>query len=161
MVGKRAGWTLVVASTSGLKDGLWYTWDKMSGSRFLVDMEAEVNVFPATGLETQTKQPGPSLVAANDSTIKTYRVCTIPTPTKKYKWDLIIAEVSRPLLGGDLLRANLLLVDLKGKRLADTETYFFIPLCKTGSLSPTSAPFHPIIIAFVGFCPYWLILSSL
>ena len=138
MVGKRAGRAPVVASTSGLKDGLLFIWDKTSGSQFLVDTGAEVSVFPATGLETRTKQPGPSLVAANGSSIKTYGVRTIPLcfATKKYKWDFIIAEVSRPLLGADFLRANSLLVDLKGKRLVDAETYSSTPLRKAGPLAP-------------------------
>lgn len=64
---------------------------------------------------------------------------------KEYKWDFIIAKVSRPLLGADFLHANLLLVDLKGKGLVDTGTYMYFstPLCKAGSLVSTSAPFHP------------------
>ena len=110
-----AGWIPVVASTSGLKDGLLFIWDKTSGSRILVDTRAEVSVFLSTGLEMHTIQPGPSLVAANGSTIKTYGVHTIPLcfETKMYKWDFIIAEVSCPLLEADFLCANSLLINLE------------------------------------------------
>ena len=96
MVGKRAGRASLVATASGLKDGLLFVWDKVSGDRFLVDTGAEVSVFPATGLITGTKQPGTSLVVANGSTIKTYWTRTIPLRfvSKQYTWDFIIAEVS-------------------------------------------------------------------
>ena len=105
MVGKRAGRASVVATASGLKDGLLFVCDKISGERFLVDTGAEVSVFPATGLITRTKHPGASLVAANGSAIKTYGMCSIPLRfvSMQYRWDFIIAEVSRPLLGADFL----------------------------------------------------------
>ena len=94
---------MVVASTSDFKDGLLFIWDKTPGSWFVVDMEAEVSLFPVTGLETCTKQTGPSLVAASGSTIKTYEVHTIQLCfiTKKYKWDFTIVEVPHPLLESD------------------------------------------------------------
>ena len=115
MVGKQAGWVPVVASTFGLNDDLLFTWDKMSGSHFFLLTRELESVFPTTGLETHTKQSGSPLVAANGSTSKTYKVCTISLcfTTKKYKWGFIIAEVSRPLLGADFMLANLLLVDFK------------------------------------------------
>ena len=63
---------------------------------------------------------------------------------KQYRWDIVIAEVSRPLLDADFLRANLLLVDLRGKRLVDAETYFSSLLCEAGApalhLSTISQP---------------------
>ena len=49
---------------------------------------------------------------------------------KQYRWEIIIAEVSRPLLGADFLRPNSLLVDLKVKRHMDAETHFSSPLCE-------------------------------
>ena len=138
LVGKRADRASVVATASGLKDGLLFVRDEISGERFLVDTGAEVSVFPATGLITRTKQPGTSQVAANGSTIKTYGTRSIPLwlASKQYRWDFIIAEVSRPLLGADFLRANSLLVDVKGKRLVEAETYVSSPLCKAEALAP-------------------------
>ena len=96
LVGKRAGRASVVATASGLKDGLLFVRDEISGERFLVDTGVEVSVFPARGLITCTKQPGTSLVAANGSTIKTYGTRSIPLclASKQYRWDFIIAEVS-------------------------------------------------------------------
>ena len=90
------------------KNVLLFVWDKVSGERFLVDTGAEVSVFPASGLITCTKHPGTSLVAANGSTIKTYGTRTIPLcfTTKQYKWDFIIVEVSRPLLGANFFASK-------------------------------------------------------
>ena len=53
-----------------------------------------------------------------------------------YKWNFIIADVSRPLLGADLLRAISFLVDLKGKHLVHAETYLSVPLGKDKSTAP-------------------------
>ena len=51
--------------------------------------------------------------------------------SKGYQWSFTIADVSRPLLGADFLRTNSLLVDLKGRRLVDAETYHSVPLGAT------------------------------
>ena len=112
-------------------------WDKLSGRQFLVDTGAEVSVLPATGLDT-LGQSGPSLKAANGSAIKTYGVRTIQLrlASRQYEWNFIIADVARPLLGADFLHANSFLVDLKGKRLVDAETYLSIPIGNTGTFAP-------------------------
>ena len=129
LVGKRAGQSQVVASATGLNDSFLFVWDKISGRRFLVDTGAEVSVLPASGLDIRIGQKGSSLQAANGSSIKTYGVCTttLHLASHQYKWDFIVADVSRPLLGADFLCANSLLVDLKGKRLVNAETYLSIP----------------------------------
>ena len=117
LVGKWAGRSPIVASAAGHNESLLFAWDSHSGRRFLVDTGAEVSVLPATGLDTRTGQSGPSLKAANGSSIKTYGVHTTKLcfASCQYEWKFIIADVARPLLGADFLRANSLLVDLKGK----------------------------------------------
>ena len=119
-----------MASATGLNDSLLYVWDKSSERRFLVDTGAEVSVLPATGLDTRTCRTGPTLKAANGSTIKTYGIHStkLQFGSHQYKWDFTVADVSRPLLGADFLRANSLLVDLKGKCLVEADTYLSIPL---------------------------------
>ena len=127
-----------MASVTGLHSSLLYAWDKLSGRRFLVDTGAEVSVLPATGLDTRTNPTGSSLKAANGSTITTYGVRTakLHFGTHQYKWDFTVADVSRPLLGADFLRANSLLVDLHGKRLVHAETYHSTPLRKAVDAAP-------------------------
>ena len=73
-------------------------------------------VLPATGLDTRTHPTGPSLKAANGSTIRTYgtRTTKLCLASRQYEWDFIVTDVSRPLLGANFLHAHSLLVDLKG-----------------------------------------------
>eukprot|EP00731_Ephydatia_muelleri_P021797 Em0014g388a len=125
----------IVAMTASHNTGLFFLWDKISGRQFLVDTGAEISVIPATASDkrnTHDKQ-GPLLSAANGTTIKTYgsRIVPLQFASKGYQWSFTIADVSRPLLGADFLRSNSLLVDLKGRRLVDAETYHSVPLGAT------------------------------
>ena len=142
-----------MASATGHNDSLLYVWDRNSGRRFLVDTGAEVSVLPATGLDTRTNEAGPSLKAANGSSIKTYgvRSTKLRFASRQYKWNFVVADVS---LGADFLRANSLLVDLKGKRLVDAEIYLSIPLGKTVKSAP-----HLDAIA-VSTDPYDMLLAE-
>ena len=137
MVGKRQGQLLVAAAT-GLRGGLLFVCDALTKRQFLVDTGAEISVVPATGLDTRTKQPGPMLLAANGSSIRTYgrRKLTLHIASKTYIWNFTVADVSQPLLGADFLRCNALLVDLKGQRLVDAATFHSVPL----SLAMAPAP---------------------
>ena len=125
----------IVPMTASHNTGLFFLWDKISGRQFLVDTGAEISVIPATASDkrnTHDKQ-GPLLSAANGTTIKTYgsRIVPLQFASKGYQWSFTIADVSHPLLGADFLRSNSLLVDLKGRRLVDAETYHSVPLGAT------------------------------
>ena len=124
----------VGAMASSCKEGLLFLRDKISGGCFLVDTGVEVSLFLATRTITQTAQPGASLVSANGSTIRTFRIRTVTLcfVLKQYRWNFVIAEVSRRLLGANFLQANSLLVDLKGKRLVDAKTYFSSQIYEAG-----------------------------
>ena len=138
LVGKRSGQSPIVASATGHSEGLFFLYDNNSRQRFLVDTGAELSVLPATSVDTRNKLPGPSLLAANGTTIKTYgtRTLFLKFAAKTYQWRFTVAEVSRPLLGADFLRSNSLLVDLKGKRLVDAETYHSVPLTTSRTAAP-------------------------
>ena len=53
-----------------------------------------------------------------------------------YRWNFVVADVSRPLLGADFLRSNSLLVDLENKRLVDATTYQSARLRSTRATVP-------------------------
>ena len=134
----------LVALATGHSNCLLFFSDLVSKWQFLVDTGAEVSVLPTTGLDTRTRELGPSLLAANGTSIRTFRTRNLPLhiASNTYQWNFIIAEVTHPLLGADFLRANSLLVDLKGKRLVDAATYQSVPL------SPTTTPaLHPDAIS--------------
>ena len=114
LVGKRQGRSSIVAQTAGRVEGLFFLYDRISKRRFLVDTGAEVSVIPASGLDARTRRPGPLLLAANGSSIRTYGTSTLSLrfDSNTYEWNFVIADVSRPLLGADFLRSNSLLVNL-------------------------------------------------
>ena len=123
---------------AGLKDCLLYVSDRKSERRFLVDTGAEISVIPATGLKTRISAPSQPLLAANGSSFQTYckhnlNVCL---RTGDYRWDFVVAEVTRPLLGADFLRAHSLLVDLNTKQLIDVNTFSSTPLIHNSLLAP-------------------------
>ena len=137
LVGKRPSRSLVAAAT-GHNHGLLFLCDSVSKRQFLIDTGAEVSVLPATGLDTRTRKPGPPLLAANGSTIRTYgtRQLSLHFASNTYQWPFIVADVTRPLLGADFLRSNSLLVDMNGKRLVDATTFHSAPLTQTSTTTP-------------------------
>ena len=147
MASKRAGQPQVMAAVAGLKDCLLFVLDKMTKPHFLVDTGAEVSVVPATGLESRTVKSGPALVAANGSRIKSFgtRKLTLHFNSGTYHWELVVAQVNKPLLGADFLRANKLLVDMANKQLVDASTYCTSPLEHTSMLAPYLGKIaHPV-----------------
>uniref|UniRef100_A0A5S6QIV2 RNA-directed DNA polymerase n=1 Tax=Trichuris muris TaxID=70415 RepID=A0A5S6QIV2_TRIMR len=110
---------------------LLYARDRNSGRRFLVDTGAELSVVPPTGIQTRTAVSTRPLVAANNSTIKTYGTCPLQLhffPHHHFNWTFTVADVSQPLLGADFLRAHSLLVDIENQRLVDAKTFTSINL---------------------------------
>ena len=147
---------MLAALATGHSNSLLFFSDPVSKRQFLVDTGAEVSVLPATGLDTRTRQLGPSLLAANGTSIRTFGTRNLPLHivSNTYKWSFIIAEVTRPLLGADFLRANTLLVDIKGKRFVDTATYQSVPL------SPTTTPALHLDAISGSTDPYDMLLAT-
>ena len=128
--GKHRGQPAVTASAAGQRERLFYVWDRLSGTRFLVDTGAEISVLPATQQDRQSGKKGPLLVAANGSDIKTFGFRTIPLrfTQRDFTWRFALAGASVALLGADFLRAHGLMVDLVHHRLVDIENCSSMPL---------------------------------
>lgn len=118
---KRLGRLSVMATAASQKHHRLYTWDRHSGRRSLVDMEVEVSILPPLSTTTRSLKKGPPLTAINSSNIRTFGVHTIPLNCNSccFKWTFTIA---------DFLRAHSLLVDEKGQRLVNSETFESIAL---------------------------------
>lgn len=118
---KRLGRLSVMATAASQKHHRLYTWDRHSGRRSLVDMEVEVSILPPLSANTRSLKKGPPLTAINSSSIRTFGVRTIPLNFNSccFKWTFTIA---------DFLRAHSLLVDEKGQRLVNSETFESIAL---------------------------------
>ena len=82
-----------MAAVAGLKDCLLFVLDKMTKRLFLVDTGAEVSAVPVTGLESRTVKPGPALLAANGSKIKSFgtRKLTLHFNSGTYHWEFFAA----------------------------------------------------------------------
>ena len=84
-----------------------------------------MSVFPASFSDKVKRSAGPSLRAANGSSIRTYgsRTFSLNLGVGRFEWELIIADVTEPLLGADFLANFDLLVDVANQRLLHAESY--------------------------------------
>ncbi|CAH8565955.1 unnamed protein product [Schistosoma margrebowiei] len=105
---------------------LFHVRDRISGSDFLVDTVAEISIIPLhLSRRQQTTSTKLSLIAANESVIKTYGEQSLILDLglrRRFTWVFIVAQVKRPILGADFLSAHNLLVDMTNKRLIDVNT---------------------------------------
>ena len=88
-------------------------------------MGAAVSVLPRSCVKGTVDADSLHLVAANNSTIKTYSTCKCIADVglkRKYSCAFIVAYVKQPILGADFLIHYNLLVDLSGKCLRDIRT---------------------------------------
>ena len=126
LVKKRAGGKQeLVASAARLSTSLPIIKDHSSKKDVLLDTGSQVTLWPATIVECrQPTDRSISLVAANGSSIPAYgkRRMTFLFGNRKYAWDVIIAKVTRPLIGSDFLRHHRLLVDVCNKQLVHMDT---------------------------------------
>ncbi|GFN74328.1 Pol polyprotein [Plakobranchus ocellatus] len=113
--------------------------DEKSKRRFLVDTGAQVSVTPASWADKVSGATGPKLKAANGSSIATYgsRVVHLRLSNRIFDARLISANVKRPLLGADFLRQHNLLVDIRGRRLIEADSFSHIN-CSVSSASTDS-----------------------
>lgn len=98
--------------------------DRKSGIRYLVDTGATLSVFPVK-LPTKKKNDDLNLYAANGTPIPTYGTVVLNLDLglrRKLTWRFILAKVSHPIIGADLLYHHSILVDLAGCRLVDSIT---------------------------------------
>ena len=122
--GKRSGKS--VKATADYADEICrlFVTDKKTGTKYLIDTGASVSVFPISKLKFQPKQNGLKLFAANSTPIKTFgkrRFILDFGFKKKFHWNFVLAQVSKPIIGADFLRNFGLLVDLKNCTLLSND----------------------------------------
>ena len=112
---------------------LLYVKDGSSGKHFLVDTGATSSIYPATRHDTHSRRSDVVLYAANGTPIRTYgtRKLCLHIIGKKLEWEFVVADVKQPILGADFLCAHSLIVDVKGRRLVDANTFISLPLFHT------------------------------
>ncbi|XP_075533588.1 uncharacterized protein LOC142566639 [Dermacentor variabilis] len=130
--------------------------DRISGLRFLVDTGAEVNVLPSAWYDSVSKSPGPTLSAANSTSIATYglRYLTLDLDQRRtFRWFFIVADVNQPILSSNFLTHFDLDVSMRHHRLVDRKTRLSIPGVLS-AVAPTGL--HTLIPLF----PYARILED-
>ena len=124
------------------------------GRCFLVDTGAQVSVVPATLRDTHFGASDERLQAANGTSISTYGAqhVSLRLGTATYNVRLVKADVKRPLLGADFLRQYNLLVDIRGKRLIEADTYTSLPCssiyinpCHLATIYPSANQYHKVL----------------
>ena len=120
--------------------------DKVSNSEFLVDTGALASVYPATEEDRRAKNTQHktiTLTAANGTRINTYaqRELKLCFHNHTYRWKFIIADVDKPLLGADFLRAHDLLVDVNRCKLIDAMSLQPVPSNTTRSSATNEVQF--------------------
>ena len=90
-----------------------------------MDTGAAVSVFPAAQEDMRSPSSTSILAAANGTPIETFgqRVFRLKMGHTSTEWPFLLARVTRPILGADFLRHTGFLVDVRGKRLVQTETW--------------------------------------
>ncbi|KAL6483353.1 hypothetical protein MHYP_G00082250 [Metynnis hypsauchen] len=108
-----------------------------NAARHAVSRGAQLSVLPASVSDVESGCTGPVLEAANGSSIPTYGQRPVPLcfGGQRFTWNFVLAKVSTPLLGADFLSANNLLVDIKNRRLVNTETFSSLPCSLSHSSS--------------------------
>ncbi|GBN32624.1 hypothetical protein AVEN_208148-1 [Araneus ventricosus] len=100
--------------------------DKSTGFRFLIDTGAEISVIPPRTIQERNCTASKlKLFAANGTTISTFgeKLITLDLNLRRvFRWPVIIASVSHPIIGADFLKTFGLLVDMKNNCLIDTST---------------------------------------
>ena len=96
-----------------------------------------MSVVPATLRDKHSGASNENLQAANGTSISTYGAqhVSLRLGTATYNVRLVKADVKRPLLGADFLKRYTLLVDIRGKRLIEADTYASLP-CSSTHINP-------------------------
>ncbi|XP_076383719.1 uncharacterized protein LOC143260968 [Megalopta genalis] len=114
--------------------------DKQTGVRFLVDTGADVSVIPRSPHSKRRIDDDFKLYAANGTPINTYgeQLLFVNLGLRtQFSWRFIVADTSKAILGADFLGHYSLLVNIKNKRLIDSQTHLFSVGKVTNSTQPT------------------------
>ena len=109
-------------------------------------------------LNAKTTLKARSSSTANGSNLKTYgkRAVTFDLPPGRFQWIFVLADISRPILGADFLRANSLFVDMKHQCLLNAELFTSIllqkntiPVVATNAISLSSNTYEKLLANFL------------
>lgn len=110
--------------------GRLFITDQRTKVQYLVDTGSDVCVYPRSAVRAPLQSKSKfELVAANGTIISTYGYINLTLDLglrRAFAWRFIIAEVTKPIIGVDLLSHYNLLVDCRQKRLVDAITHLTV-----------------------------------
>ena len=137
-LGKQIGRTLAATGATGpTSSRLFFVRDAHTNTQFLVDTGSEVSVIPPTPADRSRSLDPRTLMAFNNTPIRTYgqHSLTLNLGLRRWlPWIFTIADVQKPILGADFLSHNGLTVDM---RLIDTCTHLRIQGIASACNSPS------------------------
>lgn len=105
--------------------GRLFVTDRSSGIQLLVDTGSDLSVYPRSALPQRRAKTDYQLCAANGTPIDTYGFVELKLNLglrRDFMWRFIVADVTKPIIGVDLLSYYNLIVDIRNKRLIDGVT---------------------------------------
>ena len=93
-------------ASCGTGNSLALITDELSGLRCMLDSGSQVSLWPAHKPHSLRPNTSIKLTAANNVPITAYgyQTCKVKIKQALYKWDFILAKVTRPILGIDFLK---------------------------------------------------------
>lgn len=156
--GKRFRSTLEAAEVVDPSTSRLFLTDRDTKVEFLVDTGADISVYPRKLVRGQPPKSTYILYAANDSTISTYGDIVLNLNLglrRSIRWKFIIADITKPIIGADMLKYYGLLVDLKNKQLIDNKTKLTsrgkLGIADLNSIKTVvgDSPYHKILAEFI------------
>ena len=116
------------------KPKLMYLADPLTQLKFLIDSGSEISVMPRSPSDRLDEKAKYKLKSANGTAIRTYgtKVVKIKVGSRYLKWTFVIADVTRPILGIDFMKAHGLIIDPADNCLVNRVTAERIP-CQTAA----------------------------
>ena len=118
--GKSGKQSLVSASNCNNSTGRLYVTDRLSNTRFLFDTGFDLCDYPRSHLREHRTNSSYGLFAANGTTVRTYGCITLRLDFGlrwKFSWRFVVADVTGPIIGSDVLSFYNQLVDVRRRRL--------------------------------------------
>ena len=134
--------------------------DTIFQARCLVDTSTACSIWPMKLLTEKPPVSSISLQAVNHSPIPMYGQISRSLDLelrRDFTWILMIADLPYPILGSGFLHHYNLLVDMRGRRLIDTNTELSVPdlkstvssLCPVFFIAASDDPFQALLSSFL------------
>lgn len=157
--GKSKRESLAADNDAHVKSHRLFVVDRNTGNTFLVDTGSDISIVPRKS-ETNPQPLKYQLYAANGTQISTFGTTTLSLDIglrREFLWRFVVADVTRPIIGADLLSYYGLLIDLRRKSITDEYTKLTsigkLAACQVKSVKlfepTTDSPYDKLLREFI------------